>query len=186
MCATAEAGPEREKKKKGQRNTNTQDMSTSPSQKRKNTQRATARPSEKWSLPLERPPAQWQQQSHKHSAEYSHGAHSNYTLRYLALGDNKWKQAAPKRKYLFNEDDNAAVFLNQLPCATFASSLHVGPTLVRCLLCNVSAGRFCWEGVGPLLKAEKSCCAGGENTVRRGYFHDPISIREAKLFMWSA
>lgn len=43
----------------------------------------------------------------------------------------------------------------------------------------------CWEGVGPLLKAEKSC-GGGENTVRRGYFHDPISIREAKLFMWSA
>lgn len=26
----------------------------------------------------------------------------------------------------------------------------------------------------------------GENTVRRGYFHDPISIREAKLFMPSA
>lgn len=44
----------------------------------------------------------------------------------------------------------------------------------------------CWEGVGPLLKAEKSCCGGGENTVRRGYFHDPISIREAKLFMSSA
>ena len=44
----------------------------------------------------------------------------------------------------------------------------------------------CWEGVGPLLKAEKSCCGGGENTARRGYFHDPISIREAKLFMWSA
>lgn len=29
-------------------------------------------------------------------------------------------------------------------------------------------------------------CGGGENSVQRGYFHDPISIREAKLFMWSA
>lgn len=34
-----------------------------------------------------------------------------------------------------------------------------------------------WSGVGG---------RGGENTVRRGYFHDPISIREAKLFMPSA
>lgn len=44
----------------------------------------------------------------------------------------------------------------------------------------------CWEGAGPLLKAEKCCCAGGENMVQRGYFHDPISIKETKLFMWSA
>lgn len=44
----------------------------------------------------------------------------------------------------------------------------------------------CWEGAGPLLKAEKSCCAGGENMVQRGYFHDPISIKETKLFMRSA
>lgn len=44
----------------------------------------------------------------------------------------------------------------------------------------------CWEEAGQLLKAERNCCGGGENMVRRGYFHDPISIKEAKLFMWSA
>lgn len=47
----------------------------------------------------------------------------------------------------------------------------------------------CWEGAGQLLKAERSCREegkGAENMVQRGYVHDPISIKEAKLFMWSA
>lgn len=87
--------------------------------------------------------------------------------------------------YLFNEDNNAMAFLNKTvcnfslvtTCQPHVSQVSVVKTVQYvCLM-------VCWEGAGLLLKAEKSFGGGGENTVRRGYFHDPISIREAKLFM---
>lgn len=50
----------------------------------------------------------------------------------------------------------------------------------------------CWEGAGQLLKAPPDLLLlllllrVGRVGVEGGYFHDPISIREAKLFMPSA
>lgn len=57
-------------------------------------------------------------------------------------------------------------------------------TVVRCLRCGRSGNavrRLLGRG-----RAIVESCGGGENSVQRGYFHDPISIRETKLFMWSA
>lgn len=87
------------------------------------------------------------------------------------------------------KDNNVIMFRDMPLCATLALLLHVGLMLGICrskqqqqCVCLM----VCWEEAGLLLKAERSCCGGVENTVWRGYFHDPISIKEAKLFMWSA
>lgn len=78
----------------------------------------------------------------------------------------------------------AGVFLNQSMCAVPASSPRVGLAVVRCLRCGRNGKDVRWLlGRG---RAIVESCRGGENSVQRGYFHDPISIRETKLFMWSA
>lgn len=76
------------------------------------------------------------------------------------------------------------MFLSQLTGGFLALSPHVGLTAVRCLRRGHSgeaARRLLGRG-----RAIVESCGGGENSVQRGYFHDPISIRETKLFMWSA
>lgn len=78
-----------------------------------------------------------------------------------------------------NERQSAAVAVSLL-CQLHVSQVSLVETVQHVRL------MVCWEGAGPLLKAEKSCSEGVENMVQRGYFHDPISIKEAKLFMWSA
>lgn len=46
---------------------------------------------------------------------------------------------------------------------------------------------MCWEGEGQLFESREELLLQGEKTRHGGgYFHDPISIREAKLFMPSA
>lgn len=78
----------------------------------------------------------------------------------------------------------AGVFLNQPMCAVPSSLPRVGLAVVRCLRCGRSGKAVRWLlGKG---RAIVESCGGGENSVQRGYFHDPISIRETKLFMWSA
>lgn len=75
------------------------------------------------------------------------------------------------------------MFLNQPSCALPATSPRVGLAVG---VCAVDGAAKLSDGLLGRGRAIVESCGGGENSVQRGYFHDPISIREAKLFMWSA